>query len=631
MIRRREWIAALAMWMTLGPASATVFTGEVRMIDSQSIETPPSMSSPVVLRYYMPDGAQARPGDVILRIDAGPAEAQLRNQRAELAQAKAKNAKEIADLELKQSDAELALADAQAERDTAAVDAALPKQLLSALDYDRYQSEMQRTDRALALKRDEVAQAQAAVARRRQDSALELQKKNLALTFLADQVTSAVVKATQAGTVVHGFDNVFGAGGRYEEGSTSFPGQAVGEVIGAGRRYAVRAWVLEPDRTGLRVGQPVAMSIDALPGHRLRGSITAIAGAASARPEWGDGRYVQVDISLPDTAALALRSGMSVRVDTEAAESGREDKAVIEQTALDIDGEIFAQRSLAISPPAVDGLWQLTVTEMAGDGESIAKGAPLVVFDPGEVSKNLTAKRSELAEKLRKQEQLKLDLADRARDAELDTAKAQADLDKAQRKANQPQAYVPGVQYAKLVIDRHKAERRLVLSQQREHAAARARMAEQQLADAEVAQLQSQVAELVSSLASLTVKAPRDGIVLHQSGWNGDKIDTGSQVWMGQSVAQMPDLSTLAVRAALPERALPRVHTGQHVQVVLSGGGDRRLAGRIVEIGNTVHSKSRVEAVPVVDLVVQLDAGTAGLKPGQAVRVSVKDDTVASR
>ena len=119
--------------------------------------------------------------------------------------------------------------------------------------------------------------------------------------------------------------------------------------------------------------------------------------------------------------------------------------------------------------------------------------------------------------------------------------------------------------------------------------------------------------------------------MLHRSGWNGDKIDTGSQVWMGQSVAQMPDLSTLAVRAALPERALPRVHDGQRVQVVLSGGGGRRLAGHIVEIGNAIHSKSRVEAVPVVDLVVHLDAGTQGLKPGQAVRVSVKDDAVASR
>ncbi|HET6431983.1 HlyD family secretion protein [Dyella sp.] len=631
MIRRRERGIALAlMWLLAGPASATVFSGEVRMLDAQAIDTPPSLSSPVVLRYYMPDGAQARPGDVVLRIDAGSAEAQLRNQRAELVQAQAKAAKDIADLELKQSDAELALADAQAERDTAAVDAALPKTLLSALDYDRYQSEMQRTDRALELKRTEAAQAQAAVARRRKDAALELEKKTLSLTFLADQVSSAVVKATRAGTVVHGFDNLFGAGGRYEEGSTSYPGQTVGEVIGGGHRYAVRAWVLEPDRSGLKVGQAVALNVDALPGTPLAGTIEAIAGAASARPEWGEGRYVQVDITLPATTAMALRAGMSVRVDTDAAAPMPATRS-IDDGPLDIDGEIFAQRSLAISPPAVDGLWQLTVTEMAGDGETIAKGAPLVVFDPTEVNKNLTAKRSELAEKLRKQEQLKLDLADRARDVELDTAKAQAELDKAQRKANQPQAYVPGVQYAKLVIDRRKAERRLALSQQRARVAMRARAAEQQLADAEVTQLQSQVTELVAALASLTVKAPRAGIVLHQSGWNGDKIDTGSQVWMGQSVAQMPDLSTLAVRAALPERALSRVHEGQRVQVVIAGGGGRRLAGRIVEIGHTVHSKSRVEAVPVVDLLVHLDAGMQGLKPGQAVRVSVQDDAVASR
>lgn len=622
MIRLRELGAALALCMISGPVLATVFSGEIRLLEAQKIDTPPSMTSPVVLKYFKADGARVQPGDVVLRIDAGAAEAQLRKLKTDIAQAESKNAKEIADLELKQSDAELALADAQAERDTAAVDAALPRRLLSALDYDRYQSEMKRTDRALALKHVEAQAAADAVARRRKDGELEVAKKRLSLDFAAEQVKTAVVRATIAGTVVHGFNNTFGSGSRYEEGSSSYPGQTVGQVIGSGRAYDVVAWVLEPDRTGLKVGEPVALSIDALPGHPLKGRIDSIAGASGTHAEWGDGRYVEVGVALASTGDLPLRAGMSVRVDTDLADASPASAVAFDTAPLEADGEVFARRSLAISPPMVDGLWQLTVTQMVGDGESVKQGAPLVVFDSSEVVKNLTAKRSELAESKRKQEQLRLDLADRARTAELDTAKAQADLDKAQRKANQPKAYVPGVQYAKLVIDRTKAERRLRLTQQRQQVAARARAAEQAMADAEVAQLQSEVADLTASLASLSVKAPRDGIVLHQGAWNGDKIDTGSMVFVGQSVAQMPDLNTLSVRAALPERAITRVHTGQRAVVVVSGGGDRRLAGKIVDIGDTVHSKSRVEAIPVVDVVVQLDGGGNGLKPGQSVRVT---------
>jgi multidrug resistance efflux pump len=621
MIRPSECAVFIVLLLAAGVAGATVFSGEVRMAGSQSIDTPPSTNSPVVLRYFVADGQPVKAGDVLLRIDAGQAETQLRKQQSDLVQATAKNAKELAELQLKQSDAELALADARAERDTAAVDAAIPRSLESALNFDRYRSEMQRTDRALAVKTDEVRRAAEAVARRRQDGALDLQKQGLSLAFSRDQVAQAVVHADRDGTVVHGFDNVFGNGGRYEEGSSSYPGQSVGQVVGSGNDYTVHAWVLEPDRAGLHAGQPVWLDIDALPGPALAGRIQSVSGASTTRTDWGDGRYFEVEIALPAGVQRPLRPGMSVRVDT-ALEDGTSARAgAIDTASFNVEGEIYAQQSLAISPPAVDGLWQMTVTQMAGDGETVKKGGMLVVFDSNEVTKNLTAKRGELAEKLRKQVQTRLDLADRAREAELATAQAQADLEKAQRKANQPEQYIARVDYSKLVIARSKAESKLALTSARERVAAEERTAEQQMADADVIELQHQVDALQRSLASLTVTAPRAGIVLHESGWDGNKVDTGTQVWMGQSVAQMPDLATLAVRAALPERQLPRVRAGERVRVVIAGGGDRSVDGRIARIGGNVHSKSRVEAVPVVDLVVQLDPSGLHLKPGQSVRV----------
>ncbi len=163
----------------------------------------------------------------------------------------------------------------------------------------------------------------------------------------------------------------------------------------------------------------------------------------------------------------------------------------------------------------------------------------------------------------------------------------------------------------------------LALASLRARVAAAERAAEQHMADAMVAQLGDEVAKLKAALASLTVPAPRDGIVLHQSSFGGGKVDVGAQIWMGQSVAQMPDLSTLAVRATLPERDLGRVQAGQRVRVVVSGGGERTLDGRIVGIGNSVHSRSRAEAVPVVDLVVAVDGDRRTLKPGQAVQVTL--------
>jgi multidrug resistance efflux pump len=608
------WVLAAALALVAVPAAAVVLTGEVQSDGAQGIFTPPSMSSPVILRFYVADGTQVKKGDRVLSIDAGQAASQLRKLRDQIEQAGAKTDKEVADLQLKEVDAELALVEAEAARDTAAVDAALPRSLVSGLDYDRYQGTFESATRDARLKATELAAAREAVARRQHDGALETQKAQLQLGFNQAQVDAATVVAERDGVVIHLFqpDNGIGDGGRYEEGSTSFPGNKVGEVVAPGRR-SVRAFALEPDRTGLKVGQAVRLAFDALPDARVGGRIRAIAGASEAKPEWGEGRYYAIDIDLDKAAAaLPLLPGMSVRVQTDP-QASMPPATAATAGPLKATGEVYAQQSLAVMPPQVEGLWQMNVTQMAGDGAKVGKGEPLVVFAAGDLAQKLPSTRSELAEKQRTQEKLRLELADRARDAALKVAQARADADKARRKAQQPKEYVAGVEYKKLIIDRHKAEQVLALTERRARVDAQARVAEQRLADADVAQLKREADDMQASLASLTVPAPRAGLFLHHTSWSGDKIDVGSQIWRGMSVGEMPDMATLAVRASLPERDLQQVHVGQRVRVVLAGGASRAIGGRIEGIGDSVHSKSRVEPVPVVDLNIHLDPTNVAL------------------
>jgi multidrug resistance efflux pump len=105
--------------------------------------------------------------------------------------------------------------------------------------------------------------------------------------------------------------------------------------------------------------------------------------------------------------------------------------------------------------------------------------------------------------------------------------------------------------------------------------------------------------------------------------WNGEKIEIGKQVWRGMSVGEIPDVGTLAVRASLPERDLSRVKAGDRVRITLEGGSGQTLSGHIESIGLGVHSKSKVEPVPVVDLRIALDASKVALKPGQPVQVEI--------
>jgi multidrug resistance efflux pump len=616
---------ALALLALAAPARAAVLTGEVRSSDAQEIFTPPSMSSPVVLRYYVPEGTRVKKGEALLTIDPGEAAAQLRQLKDKIAQTRDTTAKEVADLELKEIDAELALVDAKAALDDAAIDARIPKKLTSALDYDTYQGKYKGAQRDLVLKQQELAAARAAVERRRKDGELQARKLVLQLAFDQAQVDAATVRATMGGVVVHALEGEFSVDGgtRFDEGSTSYPGMKVGEVVASSGR-TVRAWALEPDRRGLKVGEHVHLDFDALPGVAATGTIDGISGAAAAKPEWGAGHYYDVGIRLdPDAQKLPLLPGMSVRIETGTRDI---DSAALRAppALIKANGEIRAQKSIMISPPAVEGLWQMNISQMAPDGSEVGKGQPIVTFAAGDLAQKLPAEQSQLAEKLRTRENLRLQLADRARSDELAVAQAKADAEKAARKAQMPEELIAAMEYQKLVVDRGKTAKRLALALRRSQVDASARAAEQRLADDDVTRLQAEVTRMQKALASLTVKAPRDGIFIHHTSWSGDMIDTGSQVWRGMSVGDIPDMHTLVVHASLPERDLTFVRTGQPVRVVLTGSGNGVLAGRIERIGNTVHSESRVRQVPVVDLMVSLAPGKVALKPGLPVRVEIQ-------
>ncbi|HEU4814342.1 MAG TPA: HlyD family efflux transporter periplasmic adaptor subunit [Xanthomonadaceae bacterium] len=296
----------------------------------------------------------------------------------------------------------------------------------------------------------------------------------------------------------------------------------------------------------------------------------------------------------------------------------------VDAETLRIDGEVYARKTASLMPPAVDTVWQFNITQLAPDGAPVEKGDVVLAFDGNELNQQLMAKNSQLAEKQRELERLLLDLAERERTERLATAEAAANLEKAERKTSQPPEVIPGIEYRKLVVARAQAEKKLALARRREQLSAVQRREERRLLTSEVDELRADIAELQGWIVSLNVTAPRSGLMMHKSSWGGEKYDVGSQVWRGQAVAEIPDTSTLAVRAELPERDLHRVDAGTPVRVVVEGGAGIAVRGKVASIGRAVRSKSRVQPIPVLDMEVVLDDPSAPLKPGQAVRVEVQ-------
>jgi multidrug resistance efflux pump len=619
------FLSALLICTPTLAAHGLMLSAEVYAIDAQSILTPPSNSSPVVLRSFTAEGDRVKAGDVVLRIDGGPAASSIRDFESQLTLARARADKEIAELAVAAVDAERALRNAEAALVKARIDAGIPKEHLSALDFDRYQGELTRTERELVLKQAEFDSSTAAVQRRREDARLELAQLQTQIDYWQTQLDAAEVRAERDGIVVHGFDAW--RGNRYDEGSSSYPGQRVGQIVadGADLRLGVRAYALEVDRQALTLDQRVRVGFDAIAGAGVEGRITRIGGAPQTKAEWGDGRYFEIDVEtkLPDAMRANLRPGSSAMVTTDLASPAN--AAGSKRAPARFEGEVIALDSSAIAPPAIANLWMLTLTQLVPDGTVVNAGDLVAAFDGNELMRQLNEKQSSLNEKQTQLERLQLELSERARAESIATAEQLAKLTKAQRKAAQPANLIAAMEYGKLVAERQLAEQEMRLVERREVLAAEQRRAEKAQISAELGSLKLEVDELQSGLSELNVKAPRAGIMLHLSNWQGEKFDVGSQVFRGQSVAQIPELTRLAVVMQVPEREVGRLRTGQVAKVDMEGGAVPTLSGRISEIGRVVRSRSRVKPIPVVDVRIELDRlpDNIRLKPGQPARVEL--------
>jgi len=612
-----------------GPAAPqrrpVLLTGEVEALDSQTITVPPSNSSPLTLRNFVAEGTHVKTGEVVLRVETGGA-ADIDRLETELVQARVRAAKEIATLEVAAVEAEKALVTAQAAQAKAKVEAALPKTQISVLDYDRHQAALGNTTRELAIKRDADASAREAVGRRREDGQLEVKKLQINLAFQIAQLAQSEVRAKRDGVVVHGYSPWMGQ--RFEEGSSAWPGNTAGVVLGNGE-MAVTAWALEADRPYLSEGQQVSLRFDAVPATAAAaviGKIKSITSAPEARASWGLGRYFRVKITLPEGHGLPLVAGMSALIEPHAAKaSAPMPAAAAGDDTLTVEGEIASRGALPVSPPSIPFIWQYKLAQIAPEGTMLEAGQQIAQFESNDVTTRLVQQQGTLNEKLRALDKLKIDQTEADRAGELAVAEAQSNADKADRKATMPKELIRRVDYDKLVIEKAEKNQLAKLALTQHQAQMRARHAERAGLQAEIAQQQTQIAALAKGQAALKVVAPRRGLVVYRTGFDGQKFSAGSQVWMGLTVATLADPEQLYIAANVPEAQSSLVRVGQAARVTVPGS-NQTLNARVVGLGRAFHGKSTAQPSIVRDVELQFDGGTTGLKQGAAVQAVLVAD-----
>ena len=287
-------------------------------------------------------------------------------------------------------------------------------------------------------------------------------------------------------------------------------------------------------------------------------------------------------------------------------------------------GIVVSTEMLHFGPPPSSN-WQTSIAELAQEGQRVEEGDLLVRLDSSNLDDDLTRWAGQVAQ--RRSELLSTDEKQRQEieDERVRLAQAESEARKADRKAEQPEELIPGVEYRKLVEEKRIANLLKLRARERQSLSLRLREAKRKEIETSVRQTAMKLAAVERELASFTIRAPRPGLVVIGTDDLGDKLDVNASVHPGMVVVRLADDSRLAVQAEIREHAAARLAVGQRVRVAIDSAAEADLVGRVSQAANTVRRRSRYSEAMVRDITVEIDPGQPSvLRLGMSVQIEVE-------
>ena len=290
---------------------------------------------------------------------------------------------------------------------------------------------------------------------------------------------------------------------------------------------------------------------------------------------------------------------------------------------INASGIVVSEDVVRFSAPP-NRSWSMVVTHLAEEGRHVAQGELLVQFDGSGVDERVRDLAGELAEAREERKSLVERHAREVEDEKVALAAAESRSRKADRKAEQPPELIASVEYQKLAEEKRIAGRLLQLMRLRQPLSDRVRTARLLELEAKIRGREIQHAAAATELESFTVRAPRAGLFVIGTDYQGNKLDVGSSVYPGLLVAELASDTALAVRAEIPEHLAAQLAKDQPARLLVDAAGGVEVAGRVAAVAHSVRRKSRTSPATVRDARISLPPDTQGLRLGMSVQVTIE-------
>jgi multidrug efflux pump subunit AcrA (membrane-fusion protein) len=257
---------------------------------------------------------------------------------------------------------------------------------------------------------------------------------------------------------------------------------------------------------------------------------------------------------------------------------------------LPVRGEIRPERSIVLSAPSAGG-GDMQIIQLVANGATVTVGDIVVVFDTTNQQRTLEQKTSELKQALSELERARAEQERRVRAAaaELEQARSTASRHRLDLEAVELLSKVDAEKRAITVANAERLVTELEekLAGEREIGAADVAIAQQK-----VDKMRYDVHETETLIGSLTLKAPRDGMVSLLPNFRAGgpmsrtspEFRRGDRAWSGAAIAELPDLAAVRMALRVDEADRAKLAVGGAARVRVDAVPDREFAARIADI-----------------------------------------------
>lgn len=287
-------------------------------------------------------------------------------------------------------------------------------------------------------------------------------------------------------------------------------------------------------------------------------------------------------------------------------------------------GTVQAVNSISISAPVISYRYgSLKIARIVEDGSEVRKGDTLITFDPSEIRRAIIQAEQQLDIARAEYDKLKSSQL-----SEIEDLEADVELELLTQE-------IAGINFETSPYEPEATRKELKLKL--ESATIALERAKEQIENKKVihkedllqksltiSQLTSTLADANSSMNSLFVISPANGIAIKEQNWSTQqKWGVGDQPYSGSKLIELPDLSQMRAEVRINEVDISKVLPEQRVEIRPDAFSDSSYTGRVEMVANLAQAldyKSKIKIFPVR---IRIEEQSNKLLPGLTISCKI--------